>query len=160
MALGKASRNTSVAMLVRNVRTMFCSKKSTMREGSSIGLRLASLPESTQWTLLTGTSHGHSKSSKLGRLPSDIRRKCLAVYVGKQGTRYVINTKFLSHPLFGELLRRSQDEVGFEYEGGLNITCDSSLFEQVVLMIATKDPAASTIKLDELTNILATSMNN
>ncbi|KAL2622863.1 hypothetical protein R1flu_003068 [Riccia fluitans] len=155
MVLGKMPRSTS--KLVRRIQGLTSPKKSLADLSSSRRMSFSQLPESTQWALLTGRTGGQSKSSKLGRLPQDIPQGCLAVYVGYERRRYVISTNFLSHTLFKELLKRSEEEFGFDYEGGLNIACNCTLFESVLWMIATKDPAAVTTNPDELMDILESS---
>lgn len=147
----------STSKLVKRIQGLTSPKKANSELGHSKRVAFSQLPESAQWALLTGRAGGMSKSSKLGRLPQDIPQGCLAVYVGLERRRYVISTNFLAHSLFKELLKRSEEEFGFEYEGGLNIACDCSLFENVLWMIATKDPAARTTNLDEVIDMLESS---
>ena len=49
----------------------------------------------------------------------------LAVYVGEsQKKRYVVPVSYLSQPSFQDLLRKSEDEFGFDHPmGGLTIPC-------------------------------------
>jgi SAUR family protein len=57
---------------------------------------------------------------------ADVPRGHLAVYVGEGRKRLVIPTACLSHPAFLTLLKRVEDEFGFDYRcGGLTIPCAS-----------------------------------
>ncbi|CAL9163426.1 auxin-responsive protein SAUR36-like [Musa acuminata AAA Group] len=65
----------------------------------------------------------------------------LAVYVGgeKEGgppRRYTVPVIYFNHPLFGELLRESEEEFGFHHPGGITIPCPAAKFELVRTRIA------------------------
>ncbi|KAL2622880.1 hypothetical protein R1flu_003085 [Riccia fluitans] len=125
----------STSKLVYSIMGLTNSKKSVSELSAYKRKSFPQLPGSTQLALQTGQSVQESKSSRLGSIPADIPRRCLAVYVGQERRRYIISTNFLSHSLFKELLRRSEEEFGFQYEGGLSIACDCYLFENVLWMI-------------------------
>lgn len=93
-----------------------------------------------------------SKSlSRLDSLPGDIPHGSLAVYVGPERRRFVISTKYLNHQLFKALLKKCEEEFGFHHQGGLSIaTCDPVLFEHLIWLIGTNNPAAKTTQLDKL----------
>ncbi|CAM6090378.1 unnamed protein product [Calypogeia fissa] len=99
-----------------------------------------------------GHDHGQSKFRQGGRwrVPRDIPHGYMAVYVGKERKRFVISTNYLSHRLFKSLLKRSEEEFGFVYQGGLAIACEPVLFEHLLWMIGNDDPAAKTTELDDL----------
>ena len=66
-----------------------------------------------------------SPSSSSAAVP-DVPRGHLAVYVGEGRKRLVIPTACLSHPGFVTLLKRVEDEFGFDHRcGGLTIPCAS-----------------------------------
>ncbi|XP_010527467.1 PREDICTED: auxin-responsive protein SAUR21-like [Tarenaya hassleriana] len=54
----------------------------------------------------------------------------LAVYVGEtQRKRFVVPISFLSQPLFQDLLKKSEEEFGFDHPmGGLTIPCSEETF--------------------------------
>ncbi|KAL4569719.1 hypothetical protein LXL04_025361 [Taraxacum kok-saghyz] len=54
----------------------------------------------------------------------------LAVYVGEiQKKRFVVPLSYLDQPLFQDLLRRSEEEYGFNHPmGGLTIPCQEEAF--------------------------------
>ena len=60
----------------------------------------------------------------------DIPKGYLAVYVGEfQKKRFVVPLSYLDQPLFQDLLRRSEDEFGFNHPmGGLTILCREDAF--------------------------------
>ncbi|RWV88122.1 hypothetical protein GW17_00049817 [Ensete ventricosum] len=69
----------------------------------------------------------------------------LAVYVGggrkdvggHPPRRYVVPVMYFNHPLFAELLREAEEEVGFDHPGGITIPCPAAEFEHVRKRIAT-----------------------
>lgn len=63
----------------------------------------------------------------------------LAVYVGqKDGElhRVMVPVIYFNHPLFGELLKETEEEFGFHHEGGITIPCRVTEFERVKTRIA------------------------
>lgn len=64
--------------------------------------------------------------------PADVPEGCLAVYVGPEMRRFVIQTGFLYKRVFRELLSKSEEEYGFETAGGLRIACEADLFEKLL----------------------------
>jgi hypothetical protein len=69
--------------------------------------------------------------------PADVPEGCLAVYVGPEKRRFVIQTGFLYKRVFRELLRKSEEEYGFETAGGLRIACEAGLFEKLLWKLET-----------------------
>jgi SAUR family protein len=55
-----------------------------------------------------------------------------ALYVGEERQRYVVPTRYLSHPLFKMLLEKAYNEFGFEQRNGLVVPCSVSAFHEVV----------------------------
>lgn len=64
----------------------------------------------------------------------DVPKGYLAVYVGEvQRKRFVVPLSYLDQPLFQDLLRRSEEEFGFNHPmGGLTIPCREESFIHVV----------------------------
>ncbi|KAG0490319.1 hypothetical protein HPP92_007182 [Vanilla planifolia] len=66
----------------------------------------------------------------------------MVVYVGggeqsdEPPLRYLVPVIHLNHPLFGELLKESEEEFGFQHSGGITIPCTPSKFERVQSLIA------------------------
>ncbi|XP_059306214.1 auxin-responsive protein SAUR29-like [Lycium ferocissimum] len=58
---------------------------------------------------------------------------CFWVYVGPEKERFVIKTKYASHPLFKMLLEDAQKEYGYSYsQGPILLPCDVDLFYNVL----------------------------
>ncbi|KAI3780896.1 hypothetical protein L2E82_10889 [Cichorium intybus] len=64
---------------------------------------------------------------------SDVPKGHLAVYVGEiQKRRFVVPISYLYQPLFQDLLRRSEEELGFDHPmGGLTISCHEDAFVEL-----------------------------
>lgn len=63
----------------------------------------------------------------------------LAVYVGEKNgdaCRVFVPVIYFNHPLFSELLRESEQIYGFNHQGGIQIPCQKSKFENVKMRIA------------------------
>lgn len=88
-------------------------------------------------------------------IPSDVAAGCLAVYVGQERQRFVINAQNLNHAVFRCLLQKSAEEYGFNHNGGLFIACEVVLFEHVLWLIETNDPSLCTMEIDELVGFYA-----
>jgi SAUR family protein len=65
---------------------------------------------------------------------ADVPRGHFAVYVGEQRKRFVIPTAYLRNPSFLVLLKRVEEEFGFDHRaaGGLTIPCSEGDFADVV----------------------------
>ncbi|XP_031475508.1 auxin-induced protein 6B-like [Nymphaea colorata] len=53
----------------------------------------------------------------------------LAAYVGDRRKRFAIPTPYLKNPSFQALLRRAEEEFGFEHHSGLAIPCNEDAFQ-------------------------------
>ncbi|XP_073157513.1 auxin-responsive protein SAUR36-like [Henckelia pumila] len=72
--------------------------------------------------------------------PAPVPKGHLAVYVGhKDGDfqRILVPVVYFNHPLFGDLLKESEKEYGFDHPGGITIPCRISEFEQIQTRIKT-----------------------
>nr|XP_043607122.1 auxin-responsive protein SAUR21-like [Erigeron canadensis] len=67
---------------------------------------------------------------KLNNKNQDVPKGYLAVYVGEvQRKRFVVPLSYLDQPLFQDMLRRSEEEFGFNHPmGGLTIPCREEAF--------------------------------
>jgi SAUR family protein len=69
-------------------------------------------------------ARSRAASSSPAAAAADVPRGHLAVYVGEGRKRLVIPTACLSHPAFVTMLKRVEDEFGFDHRcGGLTIPC-------------------------------------
>ncbi|KAL8027818.1 hypothetical protein ABFX02_14G121800 [Erythranthe guttata] len=106
MAIKKSSKLTQTAAL-----------KQMMKRCSSLGKR--------------GNHHGYDEEG----LPVDVPKGHFAVYVGENRSRYIVPISFLSHPEFQCLLRRAEEEFGFDHEMGLTIPCEEVVFRSLTSML-------------------------
>lgn len=68
--------------------------------------------------------------SRITRDKSDVPKGHIAVYVGEtQRKRFVVPISVLNHPSFKDLLKRAEEEFGFNHPtGGLTIPCREDPF--------------------------------
>ncbi|KAF3794900.1 Auxin-responsive protein [Nymphaea thermarum] len=59
-----------------------------------------------------------------------------AVYVGESRKRFVIPTSYLKNPTFQALLRKAEEEFGFEHHSGLTIPCNEDVFQSFTAQMA------------------------
>ena len=67
--------------------------------------------------------------------PPDVPKGYLAVYVGPELRRFIIPTGYLTHPLFKVLLKKVEEEFGFDHSGGLTIPCEIETFKYLLKCI-------------------------
>ncbi|KAG0592322.1 hypothetical protein KC19_1G242500 [Ceratodon purpureus] len=144
--------------LLRIFSTSFCLLRhrfqSTMIYGKKIGslvkkyMQVEPIPKRKWSGMLSvssrSSSRGSSRSSgsdcddwDLDYAPAGVPEGCLAVYVGPEMRRFVIQASFLYNQVFRELLKRSEEEYGFETEGGLRIPCEAEVFEKLLWQLET-----------------------
>lgn len=73
----------------------------------------------------------------------------LAVCVGKELKRFIIPTEYLGHQAFGILLRKAEEEFGFQQEGVLKIPCEVPMFEKILNMVQHKKDNNNALFLHE-----------
>lgn len=92
-----------------------------------MGLRLPAVISTTKRAL---RSQSPGKNSQQG-----VPKGHVAVYVGEDmdKKRYVVPLSYLNHPLFQDLLSRSEEEYGFSHPmGGLTIPCEEDMFVDLI----------------------------
>ncbi|KAK3425162.1 hypothetical protein EUGRSUZ_F01960 [Eucalyptus grandis] len=63
------------------------------------------------------------------------------VYVGKDAPcKFEMEANYLNHPLFENLLRLSEEEFGYSYDGALRIACEVDLFQYLVHLLRPATP--------------------
>ncbi|KAK6939366.1 Small auxin-up RNA [Dillenia turbinata] len=78
-----------------------------------------------------------------GRIPSDVPAGHVAVCVGTSGTRFVVRTSYLNHPVFRKLLVQAEEEYGFTNSGPLAIPCEESVFEEILRFLSKSESGGS-----------------
>ncbi|KAF8410470.1 hypothetical protein HHK36_002999 [Tetracentron sinense] len=61
-------------------------------------------------------------------VPVDVPKGHFPVYVGEKRSRFIVPISFLAHPEFQSLLRRAEEEFGFDHDMGLTIPCEEVVF--------------------------------
>ncbi|KAH7689489.1 Small auxin-up RNA protein [Dioscorea alata] len=75
------------------------------------------------------------------------------VCVGKgdeEVKRFEVETHYLNHPLFEDLLSMSVQELGYSYQGALRIACEVDLFLHLLGLIKTSHPSVHCLELHDL----------
>ncbi|KAL8543178.1 hypothetical protein ACS0TY_003905 [Phlomoides rotata] len=78
--------------------------------------------------------HGHGYDDEEG-LPTDVPKGHFPVYVGQNRSRYIVPISFLTHPEFQCLLRRAEEEFGFDHDMGITIPCEEVVFRSLTSML-------------------------
>ncbi|KAM3376894.1 Auxin-responsive protein SAUR21 [Capsicum annuum] len=98
-----------------------------------MGIRLLSM--------VSGVKQFHKLHSVVTRNQiSDVPKGHLAVYVGEtdKKKRYVVPIAYLNHTSFQELLKKAEEEFGFQHPtGGLTIPCNEDAFFHVTSRLNT-----------------------
>ncbi|CAN0910066.1 Auxin-responsive protein SAUR21 [Linum grandiflorum] len=75
-------------------------------------------------------------SAKLASSSSNVPKGHIAVYVGegyRDCKRFVVPISYLSHPSFQDLLRKAEEEFGFDHPmGGLTLPCREDAFVDLI----------------------------
>ncbi|KAF5191185.1 Auxin-induced protein [Thalictrum thalictroides] len=120
--------------------------KQVMKRWKTMGIgRKSNLSISDSDSETDSTADSYSSSSTNRRIPSGF----LAVYVGQQRCRFVIPTRFLNLPIFVSLLKKSEEEYGFQSSGGLILPCEVRFFKGVLKFLHRDEHVFGKMKLDE-----------
>lgn len=112
--------------LANNSKTAASSAATTTTTGSGGSKSIKFLKKTLSFT--------ESSLSALANVPKGY----IAVCVGKELKRFVIPTEYLSHQVFGILLREAEEEFGFQQEGVLKFPCEVELFEKILKLMEDK----------------------
>ncbi|CAK9326512.1 unnamed protein product [Citrullus colocynthis] len=113
---------------IQRKRTIYHSKSfidPSVQSNLDMGFRIPSILFSAKQIFKT--------QSISGRCQSSVPKGHIAVYVGEiQRTRFLVPISYLNHPSFLDLLRRAEEEFGFNHPtGGLTIPCKEEAFIDV-----------------------------
>ncbi|XP_057545502.1 indole-3-acetic acid-induced protein ARG7-like [Amaranthus tricolor] len=90
------------------------------------------------------------KKASISQVPADVPPGHVAVNVGMNGRRFIIRASYLNHPLFQNLLRKAEEEFGFDNnEGPICIPCDESMFEETLRVVARSDNLPSVCRVKD-----------
>ncbi|KAH7566956.1 hypothetical protein ACOSP7_011400 [Xanthoceras sorbifolium] len=91
---------------------------------------------------------GKSFPSERNRIPEEGH---VLVYVGKDMQfKFEMEANYLNHPLFENLLKLSEEEFGFSYDGALRLACEIDLFHYLLHLLKTSNPSAHYMDLSHL----------
>ncbi|KAK8668501.1 hypothetical protein V6N13_105954 [Hibiscus sabdariffa] len=81
-------------------------------------------------SLIAGAKQILRLQSRITREKPDVPKGHIAVYVGEtRRKRFVVPISVLNHPSFKDLLKRAEEEFGFDHPmGGLTIPCREDAF--------------------------------
>ncbi|KAL2612412.1 hypothetical protein R1flu_024104 [Riccia fluitans] len=113
----------------RRTSTMSAAATESMSDGESSNSKF--LPKSKPGKFFPAFAKMKCSSiSSVDHLPTSVVPKgSLSVYVGAERKRFIISTKYINHPLFEVLLKKSEEEFGFNHQSGLSISFDPQIFE-------------------------------
>lgn len=74
------------------------------------------------------------------------------IFVGSTRKRYVINSKYLNHPLLNALIEKSKQKHGGEF---IVVKCEVVLFDHLLWMLENADPNLILDSLEELADLYA-----
>jgi SAUR family protein len=103
----------------------------SIKRSTSMAIRISRVLQSSK-QLLKSLSHSSNNVA--------IPKGHLAVYVGEmmQKRRFVVPVTYLSHPCFQKLLRKAEEEFGFDHPmGGLTIPCTEQIFIDLASRLST-----------------------
>ncbi|XP_058068411.1 protein SMALL AUXIN UP-REGULATED RNA 12-like [Magnolia sinica] len=95
-------------------------------------------------------SDSASDSDSLPTRPRRIPSGYLAVYVGAERRRFVIPTRFLNLPIFVSLLKKAEEEFGFQTCGGLVFPCEVGFFKGVLKILEKDEQRFRGVELEEV----------
>ncbi|XP_009341743.2 auxin-responsive protein SAUR50-like [Pyrus x bretschneideri] len=85
------------------------------------------------------------------RIPSGF----LAVYVGPERIRFVIPARFVNLPVFVGLLKKAEEELGFQSNGGLVLPCEVVFFKEMLRFLEKDESRFGRLGLDELLKVVS-----
>ncbi|XP_058111843.1 uncharacterized protein LOC131255161 [Magnolia sinica] len=74
----------------------------------------------------------------------------LTVYVGAKRHRFVIPTRFLNLPIFVSVLKKAEEEFGFQMCGGLVLPCEVDFFIGVLKILEKDKQRFCGVELEEV----------
>ncbi|KAM0941463.1 putative small auxin-up RNA [Dioscorea sansibarensis] len=94
-----------------------------------------------------------AKSFRSSSDPVELEDGHIWVCVGRgdeEVQRFEVETHYLNHPLFEDLLSMSVHELGYSYHGALRIACEADLFLHLLGLIKTSHPSIHCLELHDL----------
>ncbi|KAF7140522.1 hypothetical protein RHSIM_Rhsim06G0023000 [Rhododendron simsii] len=92
------------------------------------------------------SSLGKKQGYDMEGLPLDVPKGHFVVYVGENRSRHIVPISFLTRPEFQSLLRRAEEEFGFDHDMGLTLPCEEVVFESLTSMLREKEDRLSMVE--------------
>uniref|UniRef100_A0A803LPH6 SAUR family protein n=1 Tax=Chenopodium quinoa TaxID=63459 RepID=A0A803LPH6_CHEQI len=90
------------------------------------------------------------KKASIASVPFDVPPGHVAVCVGINGRRFIVKATHLNHPIFQNLLRKAEEEFGFDNtDGPLYIPCDELAFEDAIRVVTRSENLPSRCRVNE-----------
>ncbi|GER42311.1 SAUR-like auxin-responsive protein family [Striga asiatica] len=109
-------------------------KRERERDKNQMGLRFHTILHHAKHIVVRHHQHSSSSTAVVATKGDNyVPKGHLAVYVGenmRKNQRFIVPISYLSHPLFQDLLKRSEEEYGFYHPmGGITIPCTENAFK-------------------------------
>ncbi|KAI3418074.1 uncharacterized protein J3R85_013928 [Psidium guajava] len=108
------------------------------RSGATINTRRSATPPDALGRRTVMVSSTVKKLWCCGATTSDAPEGRVPVRVGGHGDllrKFEVEVSHLNHPLFQDLLRCSEEEFGFSYDGALRIACEVGVFRYLLRLL-------------------------
>nr|GLL27079.1 auxin-responsive protein SAUR50 [Ipomoea trifida] len=119
------SPQISMPFLLALAQSIALTKMAIMRKPAKLA-QTAVLKQILKRCSSLGKKNGYDDVVPKGHFP---------VYVGENRSRYVVPISFLTHPEFQCLLRRAEEEFGFDHDMGIIIPCEEIAFRSLTQML-------------------------
>ncbi|MBA0786862.1 hypothetical protein Gotri_026349 [Gossypium trilobum] len=138
----KISEIVRLQQIVKKWKRLANASKKTTNTGSGGGKSMKFFKRTLSFNDVSAATTGYGSEI--------VPKGFLAVCVGKELKRYIIPMEYLGHEAFGILLRKTEEEFGFQQEGVLKIPCDVSMFDNILNLLQHKkdDDDALFFRLD------------
>ncbi|KAI3466342.1 hypothetical protein Pfo_023005 [Paulownia fortunei] len=83
----------------------------------------------------------------------DCKEPCETIFVGSSRRRYVISSKYMSHPLLNALIEKSRGQPGPDGDPDLSVKCEVVLFDHLLWMLENADPNLISDSFEELAEL-------
>lgn len=97
------------------------------------------------------SEHNDKPTTPTRRAPSGF----VFVYVGPERKRFAIPARFLNLPIFAGLLKETEEEFGFQSNGGLVLPCEAGFFNDVVKHLQKDEQKYGKFSLEEFVNMVS-----
>ncbi|CAA6670369.1 unnamed protein product [Spirodela intermedia] len=80
----------------------------------------------------------------------------LAIYIGEERRRFIIPTRFLNFPVITSLLKKSEEEFGYNFSGGLVLPCSVDFFRLVLQLLEKNEAKYKLFSIEDFVELSGT----